>query len=575
MSQDHDNEKGELEDKIELESSTGSSSDRSADEPPTALSKEPDITASAAPCSNSEDVLKIFQRGRSRSHGSHASQDSQRTVSDTHSTHDHQVPTHRSRSRAASATQSRAVSSTRSVQREAVKVPLAERRGLLARFSVIAEVVEPYHYTRQLKWTITFLVAVAGAAAPMGSSIVLPALTDISSTFDSSPTVVNMSVALYMLSMSIFPLWWSSFSETLGRRTIYLVSFALFALFNALSAVSTSIGMFIVMRCLSGGAAASVQAVGAGSVADCWDSSQRGTAMGIFYLGPLAGPLISPIVGGVLAQNLGWRSALWFITIFGVCVWILILFCLPETLRRRKPIAAEAEREAEAQVAVQLNGDGKTNARPKLTRTITTQSVQVKTRKYWALFQRAFIDPLRIVLYMQFPAVALTVYYSSITFGTLYMLNISVQKSFSAPPYGYGSTVIGLLYLPNSFGYVIASIFGGRWVDRIMHREARKAGRYDEKGRLKFQPEDRMKENAYIGAALWPFAIITYGWCVRSAVNLAGPLIANFFFGHRQHAHLRVGDDDADRVHASESQQWRRTEQFRTEHMELHRYHRH
>lgn len=32
-------------------------------------------------------------------------------------------------------------------------------------------------------------------------------------------------------------------------------------------------------------------------------------------------------------------------------------------------------------------------------------------------------------------------------------------------------------------------------MDRIMHREAKKAGRYDEKGRLKFIPEDRMKES--------------------------------------------------------------------------------
>jgi len=404
---------------------------------------------------------------------------------------------------------------------------------LFARLTVIAEVTEPYHYSRKLKWTITFIVAVAGAAAPMGSSIVLPALTDIAHDFGSTATVVNLGVAVYMLSMSIFPLWWSSFSETLGRRTIYLTSFLLFAIFNALSAVSTSIGMFIVMRCLSGGAAASVQAVGAGTIADIWEVKERGRAMGIFYLGPLCGPLVSPIVGGALAQSLGWRSAQWFMVIFGVGVAIFILFCLPETLRRRQPIAPEAEQSATAEVPEQAGakGDEKTDVRPTLTRTTTKQSVQVQSRKYWIMFRRAFLDPLRIVLYMQFPAVALTVYYSSITFASLYVLNISVQQTFSSKPYNYDSTVVGLFYLPNSFGYVMASIFGGRWVDKIMHREAKKAGRYDEKGKLIFRPEDRMKENAYIGAALWPLAIITYGWCARYGVMPAGPLIANFFFG--------------------------------------------
>ena len=70
-----------------------------------------------------------------------------------------------------------------------------------------------------------------------------------------------------MLSMAIFPLWWSSFSETLGRRTIYLTSFTLFILFSILAAVSINIAMLIVMRILGGGAAASVQAVGAGTIA--------------------------------------------------------------------------------------------------------------------------------------------------------------------------------------------------------------------------------------------------------------------------------------------------------------------
>lgn len=71
----------------------------------------------------------------------------------------------------------------------------------------------------------------------------------------------------------------SSFSETLGRRTIYLISFALFVVFSVLSAVGTNIAMLIVMRILGGGASASVQAVGAGTIADIWEPQERGRAM--------------------------------------------------------------------------------------------------------------------------------------------------------------------------------------------------------------------------------------------------------------------------------------------------------
>jgi hypothetical protein len=56
-------------------------------------------------------------------------------------------------------------------RRDAVKVPRSRRRGLLGRFTLVAEVENPYDYSNRLKWFITFIVAFAAAAAPMGSSI--------------------------------------------------------------------------------------------------------------------------------------------------------------------------------------------------------------------------------------------------------------------------------------------------------------------------------------------------------------------------------------------------------------------
>jgi multidrug resistance protein len=323
-----------------------------------------------------------------------------------------------------------------------------------------------------------------------------------------------------MLSMSIFPLWWSSFSETLGRRSIYIVSFALFTIWNIISAVSTSIGMLIVMRVLGGGAAASVQAVGAGTIADIWEVRERGRAMGIFYLGPLLGPLLAPIIGGVLSQTWDWRSTQWFQVIYGGVLFIMLIFCLPETLAPK-----------ESPILPSQMMDEKTGGRPELTRISTRQSVQIKTKKAAKYFKRCIIDPLSVLGYLRFPAVLITVYLASITFGSLYMLNISIQQTFSEPPYGYKVIIVGLLYIPGSVGYLIASIVGGRWTDFIMHREARAAGRYDASGKLIFRPEDRMRENAWLAAVIFPGALIWYGWTADKGVIWVAPMIANFFFG--------------------------------------------
>ena len=427
----------------------------------------------------------------------------------------------------------RVTTNSSSIAPAPVKVPRSQRRGLFGRFSILAEVEEPHHYSRRTKWYITFVIAMAAVAAPLGSAIILrmathlqdsrvayadyviaAALPDVAKELNTTATVTNLSVALYMLSMSIFPLWWSSFSETLGRRTIYLTSFALFLLWNILAAVSTNIAMLIIMRILSGGAAASVQAVGAGTIADVWEVKERGKAMGMFYLGPLCGPLLAPIIGGALAQRLGWRSTQWFLAGYGGVLLIFLFFALPETLKTSKPVLDESEN-------VNLPTQDKL---PALSSISSRQVIKRKTKKWMKMAKRILIDPLMILAYLRFPAVLLTVYYASITFGSLYLLNISLETTFSKPPYNFSVIIVGLTYIPNSTGYFITSLFGGKWTDTIMAREAKRAGRYDEKGKLIYRPEDRMRENAWIAAFLYPGALVWYGWTAEKGVFWAVPV---------------------------------------------------
>jgi hypothetical protein len=56
-------------------------------------------------------------------------------------------------------------------QDEAIIVQRSKRRGLFGQLTLLAEVENPKTYARNKKWFITFIVAVAGATAPMGSSI--------------------------------------------------------------------------------------------------------------------------------------------------------------------------------------------------------------------------------------------------------------------------------------------------------------------------------------------------------------------------------------------------------------------
>ena len=307
--------------------------------------------------------------------------------------------------------------------------------------------------------------------------------------------MANLSTGISYISPAIFPLWWSVLSETVGRRTVYIVSLFLYIIFNVLSALASSIGMLIATRFLSSGAAASVVAIGAGVIADIWDVNERGTAIGIFYLGILATNGLGPVVGGALTQKWGWRATQWFLAIYGGMLFISILFCLPETFRGQCRVLQE-------KIGTEFRD--KRRFRRRIT-VISTMARQI------------FLDPLRAIAYIRFPAILLLIYLASITWGIYMFLCISLQQSFATAPYHFSALIVGLTFIPLSMGLILASTLGGRWSDFVMTSEAKKAGRYTSNGTLIYRPEDRLGV-ALLPLILYPSALIWYGWTVQKGV---------------------------------------------------------
>ncbi|KAG7191249.1 MFS antiporter qdr3, partial [Scheffersomyces spartinae] len=174
-----------------------------------------------------------------------------------------------------------------------------------------------------------------------GTSIMLPAIGDIVKDLHTDETMVNVSVGVYSLSLGIFPIWWSSFLERYGRRTVYLVSFTLFFAFSVGAAFAPNISILIGLRVLQDGCSASVQAVGAGTVSDLFVQQEMGKAMGLYYLGPLLGPFSAPIIGGVVGEVWGWRATQWSLAIVSGVNVMSILLLLPETLRKPQALLKE------------------------------------------------------------------------------------------------------------------------------------------------------------------------------------------------------------------------------------------
>lgn len=475
-----------------------------------------------------------------------------------------------------------------------LSLPKGERRGLLATLVIPRERFDARTHSPAMKNYIVFVIALAAMTAPMGSSIFLPAMTDVAKDLDTTSDVVNVSFGIYMLALGIFPLWWSSISEIYGRRTVYLVSFTMFVGFTIGCALCQNVAGLMVFRILSGGAAASVQAVGAGTISDIYISTERGRAMGYYYLGPLCGPLLAPILGGLITTKWGWRGTQWFLVIVGGVCLLLIAFGLPETLRSASLISRAREasqrnqhssatnkhenreqiREQSSKYTEQSADYGpqtekyeqsqgerdpnentgcsddavsqadvmmpvvslssrqepdqdveanlervKTSASEKALRSREEQDPGSVLNQIWVVFLR----PFKTLKFFSFPPVALSIIFSAYCFCCLYFLNIGIESLYSNSPYNFSSIIVGLLFIPNSVGYFLSSIFNGYWSDRILKRSIRKNGVE--------VPEARIAENVYLSSVLYPASLLIFGWTANYKVFWLCPLIGTFLYG--------------------------------------------
>ncbi|CAG8548138.1 4655_t:CDS:2 [Paraglomus occultum] len=453
---------------------------------------------------------------------------------------------------------------------------------------------DPQKWSRTKKTLILATISAAGMLLILANAILYPSLPAIKNAFDTTDTVANSLIGVYILSMGICPLGWAAYSDKRGtRRNVYLLSSAIFVVASAVCALSPNIWLLIIMRALQAGGASAVQSVGAGTLSDLYRVEDRGTAYGIQFAGVLLAPLTGPVIGGYIGEYLGWRWTFWFVTIIGTLLFG-VMFFLPETYR--KPNESEgckigSEEKEEERLPVTCNdvityelekqddlnetrknddqihidiplaiSKASTNPSSPISPTATlvssaptspttiVPSVPTSTtdlspstftfpttlptcssptfssppeKKHYRLSSLfLFLSPLRLLRY---PNVTFVVACTSALFSAGYTQDTLISTTFQIDHYSLSPSTSGYVFLCSGFGYMIGSVFGGKYADMMLAKQAKKNNGVQ-------YAEMRLK-SVWLGAILFPISISAYGWCVEKSVFIAWPLLAMFFDG--------------------------------------------
>ena len=175
------------------------------------------------------------------------------------------------------------------------------------------------------RWKALAVLSIAYLMVVLDVSIVNVALPSIQTDLDFSPEDLQWVVSGYALTFGGFLLLGGRAGDLLGRRRLFVIGLASFAVFSLLCAVSTSDGMLIVARLLQGAASALLApSVFSITLVTFQEGAERNKALGILGAIAGAGAAIGVLLGGILTEYAGWEWVFWINVPIGLVTLLLV-----------------------------------------------------------------------------------------------------------------------------------------------------------------------------------------------------------------------------------------------------------
>ena len=310
-------------------------------------------------------------------------------------------------------------------------------------------------------------IMLATLLAALDQTIVATALPKIAQDLNGFDNL-SWVVTAYLLSTTVTVPLYGKLSDLYGRRRLFVVSISIFLLGSALCGAAQSMGELIAFRALQGVGAGGLIPLSQAAVADLFSPRERGRYQG--YIGAMwaTAAVAGPLAGGTLTDSVSWR----WIFLINLPLGILALAVVVKTMRLPfKPREHTIDYLGAALLSVGVTGAllacawGGTTYAWDSAEVIGAAVIAVVALAGFYVAERRAPEPLLPLQLFRMRTFSVSTAASLLIGAVLFGVTIYV------PVYAQGvlhssATSSGVILIPLSLGWVVASIISGQLVSR-------------------------------------------------------------------------------------------------------------
>ena len=182
---------------------------------------------------------------------------------------------------------------------------------------------------REQRNTIFVCVITAFITTFMGSALNL-SIPSLEEEFRVGAQTVGWVITIYMLTCAALAVPFGRLSDRVERQSILRMGILIFCISSLTAVLSKNMWMLLTFRLMQGIGASMIFSTNIAILVGAFDEEHRGRVLGYSTCATYAGLSAGPVLGGVLNQNLGWRSIFIATSIVSAAAFYGAFFKLPK-----------------------------------------------------------------------------------------------------------------------------------------------------------------------------------------------------------------------------------------------------